>query len=225
MAPMIARIKLASTTQVLAMSIAWLGVCLGLDYTFNPQLWARAVEGPPVTVPLSLHFHHLRCKGCTDEIERALGTLPWLKDVPMTVRASGDDAVAGNYAGWLDINVQDIPQIDFIALDQALRQEGFVASQMELGGLRHFRLEGKAHHLCAGTGQEGCEPLPDVGTVKRGERLKWLDSMTTDATASTVIFHVRYQLPKDRIDVKELFAAMDDYGMYPYTLHVIITPE
>ncbi|OFW22140.1 MAG: hypothetical protein A3H97_06990 [Acidobacteria bacterium RIFCSPLOWO2_02_FULL_65_29] len=207
------------------MSIAWLGVCLGIDYTFNPQLWARAVEAPSSSVPLSLHFHHLRCTGCTDEIKKALGTLPWLKDAPMSVRVSGQDTTAGNYAGWLDISVQEISQIDFIALDQALRNEGFVAAQIEFGGLRHFRLEGKARHLCSATGQEGCEPLPDVGTVRRGERLRWLDSMTTDATGSTVIFHVRYQQPNERIDVKELFAAMDDYGMLPYTLHVIAAAE
>ena len=222
---MMGRLRFATAAQVLAMSIAWLVACLAIDYTFNPQLWARTVTAPPGTVPLSLHFHHLRCKGCTGDIEKALGTLPWLKDAPMAVRASGDDTIAGNFAGWLDVSVQDISQIDFIALDQALRQEGYVASQVEFGGPRHFRLEGKARHLCSPTSKDDCEPLPDVGTVRRGERLKWLDSMTTDATGSTVIFHVRYQQPADRIDVKELFAAMDDYGMRPYTLRVIAVPE
>jgi hypothetical protein len=222
---MIGRIRFATTAQVLAMSIGWLAVCVGIDYRFNPQLWGPTVTAAPTSVPLSLHFHHLRCKGCLDDIQKALGTLPWLKDAPVTVRTSGDDTIAGNYAGWLDIAVRDIPQIDFIALDQALRQEGYVASQIEFGGLRHFRLEGKARHLCAPTAQAGCEPLPDVGMVRRGERLKWLDSMTTDATGSTVIFHVRYQQPTGRIDVKELFAAMDDYGMYPYTLQVVAAAE
>lgn len=222
---MTGRLRFATPTQVLIMSIAWLAVCFAIDYTFNPQLWARTSEAPPPSVPLSLHFHHLRCKGCTDDIQKALGTLPWLEGAPMTVRASGDDTIAGNYAGWLDISVQEIAQIDFIALDQALRQEGYVVSQLQFGGLRHFRLEGKARHLCSPTGQEGCEPLPDVGTVRRGERLKWLDSMTTDATGSTVVFHVRYQQPNDRIDVKELFTAMDEYGMYPYTLHVVAAAE
>src|SRR5262249_5904006 len=115
--------------------------------------------------------------------------------------------------------------IDFIALDQALRQEGYVADQIQLGGLRHYRLEGKARHLCTGASTQDCEPVPDIGVVKRGDRLKWLDSITTDATAGTVVFHVRIQQPSDRIDVKELFAAMDDYGMYPYTLKVVVDPE
>ena len=222
---MTGRLRFATPTLVLAMSIVWMALCFGIDYTFNPQLWAGAPPAPPTSVPLSLHFHHLRCKGCEDEIRKALGTLPWLQGATMSVRASGDDTAKGNFAGWLDISVQNIPQIDFIALDQALRQEGFVASQIELGGLRHFRLEGKARHLCSPTAKDDCEPLPDVGTVRRGERLKWLDSLTTDASGSTIIFHVRYQDPNQRIDVKELFAAMDDYGMLPYSLNVIATAE
>ena len=222
---MTGRLTFASTTQVLVMSVAWLAICFGIDYTFNPQLWAKTKTLPPASVPLSLHFHHLRCAGCEGEIKKALGTLPWLQDAPMSVRTSGDDTIAGNFAGWLDIDVKQIPQIDFIALDQALRQEGYVASNIQLGGLRHFRLEGKARHLCTREGQQDCEPLPDVGTIKRGGRLSWLDSMTTDGTSQSVLFHVKYQQPEQQIDVKELFAAMEDYGMYPYELHVIATDE
>jgi hypothetical protein len=222
---MSSRLRFATATQVLVMSIAWAAICFGIDYKYNPQLWTHAVQAPPSNVPLSLHFHHLRCTGCLDDIKRALGTLPWTADAPMTVRASGDDTIAGNYAGWLDISVKDPSQIDFIALDRALRQEGYVASQMELGGLRHFRLEGKARHLCSPGVNNGCEPLPDAATVRRGDRLQWLDSMSTDATGSTVTFYVRLQKPTDRIDVKELFAAMDDYGMYPYTLRVVTAGE
>src|ERR671930_191432 len=102
---MIGKITLASTKQILVMSVAWALVCLGIDVTFNRQLWAKSDTAPPSSVPLSLHFHHLRAPGATAD----------------------------------------------------------------------------------------CEPLPDVGVVRVGGRLKWLDSLTTDATGSTVIFHVRYQ--------------------------------
>lgn len=222
---MTGKLTFATPLQVLILSIVWMGICFGLDFKFNPQLWAGKPAPTPSSVPLSLHFHHLRCKGCEDEIKKALATLPWLQGAPMTVRTAGDDNIAGNFAGWLDIDVKEIPQIDFIALDQALRREGYVSSNIEVGGLRHFRLEGKARHLCTREGQQDCEPLPDVGTIKRGQRLAWLDSMTTDAATQTVQFHVRYQQPDQRVDVKELFAAMDDYGMYPYELRVIATEE
>lgn len=207
------------------MSLAWLAVCLGLDYTFNRHLWARTVEPPPASVPLSLHIHHLRCKGCLEDVQKALHTLPWLQNAPMTVRTSTADTVVGNFAGWLDITVSDIAQIDFVALEQALRQEGFVPSQVEFGGLRHFRLEGTARHLCCPTCQNDCEPLPDLGKVRRADRLQWLDSLTMDPTGSTVVFHVRYQQPDDRIDVKELFAAMDDFGLWTSSLRVVATTE
>jgi hypothetical protein len=222
---MIGRIKFATTTQIIAMSIAWALVCLAIDYKFNPQLWARKAEPPPATVPLSLHLHHLRCKGCLDDIKKALDTLPWLQNAPMEVRTTGADTAVGDFAGWLDISVADVSQIDFVALEQALRKEGFVASQVEFGGLRHYRLEGEARHLCCPTCQNDCEPLPDLGKVRRGDQLKWLDSLTMDSTGKIIVFHVRYQQPTDRIDVKELFAAMDDFGLWPSSLRVVTTPE
>jgi hypothetical protein len=222
---MIGRIRLATTVQIVVMSIAWLAVCLAIDFTFNRHLWARAAPAAPSSVPLSLHLHRLRCNGCPEEIRQALGTLPWLRSAPMTVRAAGAEIATGDYAGWLDIAVAEISQIDFVALDQALRKEGFVASQIEFGGLRHFRLEGHARHLCCPTCQDACEPLPDLGKSRRSERLKWLDSLSTDSAGSTIVFHVRYQGPNDRIDVKELFTAMDEFGLPPSSLRVVATAE
>ena len=137
-------LRLASPTQLAVMTIAWLAVCVAIDLTFNPRVSAGSAEPPP-EVALSLHFHHLRCGGCTEEITGALRALPWLRDARMTVRADGADTVEGNFAGWLDIGGADAAQMDFIAVDQSLRQAGFVASRILFGGYRHFRLEGKAH--------------------------------------------------------------------------------
>ena len=222
---MIGKLRFATVPQIVVMTIAWVAICVGIDYHFNPQLWAKNVEVAPAAVPLSLHIHHLRCKGCLEDIKKALGTLPWMQDAAMTVRVTGPDSAPGDFAGWLDIAVPDVQQIDFVALDHALREEGFVPSQVEFGGLRHFRLEGKARHLCGTANQGYCEPLPDLGKVRRGDRLKWLDSLTLDATGTTVVFHVRYQQPTDRIDVKELFTTMDDFGLWPSSLRVVTTAE
>jgi hypothetical protein len=222
---MIGKLRFATVPQIVVMTIAWVAICVGIDYHFNPQLWAKNVEVAPAAVPLSLHIHHLRCKGCLEDIKKALGTLPWMQNAAMTVRVTGPDSAPGDFAGWLDISVPDVQQIDFVALDHALREEGFVPSQVEFGGLRHFRLEGKARHLCGTANQGDCEPLPDLGKVRRGDRLKWLDSLTLDATGTTVVFHVRYQQPTDRIDVKELFTTMDDFGLWPSSLRVVTTAE
>jgi hypothetical protein len=222
---MIGKLRFATVPQIVVMTLAWVAICVGIDYHFNPQLWAKNVEVAPAAVPLSLHIHHLRCKGCLEDIKKALGTLPWMQNAAMTVRVTGPDSAPGDFAGWLDISVVDVQQIDFVALDHALREEGFVPSQVEFGGLRHFRLEGKARHLCGTANRGDCEPLPDLGKVRRGDRLKWLDSLTLDATGTTVVFHVRYQQPTDRIDVKELFTTMDDFGLWPSSLRVVTTAE
>jgi hypothetical protein len=220
---MISKLRFATPGQILAMSLIWLAACVGIDYTFNPQLWAKAKEVVPASVPLSIHLHHLRCNGCSEQIEQALRTLPWLKDAPMNVRTPGPEITAGDYQGWLDITVANPTEIDFVALDQALRNDGWVASQFLFGGLRHYRLIGKARHLCSPTSQTGCEPLPDLGKTHRADRLQWLDSVTTDG--NTVVFNVRFQQPSDRIDVKELFTAIDEFGLLPSTLKVVTTPE
>ena len=61
--------------------------------------------------------------------------------------------------------------------------------------------------------------------MRRGDRLKWLDSLTMDPSGTKVVFHVRFQQPNDRIDVKELFTAMDEFGLWPSSLKVIAAAE
>jgi len=221
------RLRFATWPQILVLSLVWLGVCVGIDFVFNPNMTAkeRAAEAAPASVPLSIHLHSLRSKGCEDDVRKALAALPWLQNAPMAVRTVGNDTEKGNFAGWLDINVTDIASIDFVALDQALRKGGFVPSQVTFGGLQHFRLEGEAQHLCSPTSAADCEPLPAVASVRRNDRLKWLDSLTMDSTGTKVVFHVRFLQPDERIDVKELFTSMDEFGLWPSSLRVIAAAE
>jgi len=224
---MMRRLRFATWPQVLVLSVVWLAVCVGIDFAFNPNMTAkeRAAQAAPTSVPLSIHLHHLRCKGCQDDVQKALATLPWLQNAPMAVRTEGTDNDKGNFAGWLDITVSDIAAIDFVALDQALRKGGFVPSQVTFGGIPHFRLEGEAQHLCSAASAADCEPLPEVASVRRNDRLKWLDSLTMDPTGTKVVFHVRYLQPNERIDVKELFTSMDEFGLWPSSLKVIAAAE
>jgi len=230
---MTGKIKLATSAQVLAMAVAWLAACLGIDYTFNRHLWAGAVEAPPVSSPLSLRINHLCCTGCLDDVRKALEELPWLKDAPMKVRKGrlrtqeqADVAgPAGDYGGWLDIAVSSIGQIDFVALDQALRARGFVAAQMQFGGPRHFRLEGHVRHLCCGMCRDAAERMPELGKTRQIGRLRWLDSVTGERSSAKVVFHARYLEPNERIDVSELLGAMDEIGLPPFTLKVVVGAE
>lgn len=230
---MIGKIRLATSAQILAMAVAWLAVCMAIDYTFNRHLWAGAPEAPPSAAPLSLRINHLCCTGCLDDVKQALEALPWLKGAPMTVREGNlrtqeqaDVAgPAGDYGGWLDIAVADVSQIDFVAIDQALRGEGFTVSGMEFGGPRHFRLEGRVRHMCCGMCKDACERLPELARSRQGGRLRWLDSVSADRAGARVVFHVRYQEPDARIDVTELLGTMDEAGLPPFTLKVVADSE
>jgi copper chaperone CopZ len=230
---MIGKIRLATNGQILAMALAWLAACMAIDFTFNRHLWAGVSEPPPSSVPLSLRINHLCCTGCFDDVKKALAELPWLKDAPIKVRAGNlrtqeQAEVAGpaaDYGGWLDIAVSDVSQIDFVAIDQALRSEGFVASQMQFGGPRHFRLEARVRHMCCGMCKDACERLPELARTRQGGRLRWLDSVSADRAGARVVFHARYQEPDARIDVTELLATMDEVGLPPSTLKVVVGGE
>jgi len=227
------KIRLATNAQILVLAVAWLAVCMGIDYKFNRHLWAGTVEAPPASVPLSLRINHLCCTGCLDDVKKALQTLPWLKDAPIKVREGNlrtqeqaDVAgPAGEYGGWIDISVKELSQIDFVAIDQALRAEGLVASQMQFGGLRHFRLEGRVRHMCCGMCKDACERLPELGKAKQSGRLRWLDSVSAERASGKVVVHARYQEPDDRIDITELLGAMDEIGLPPFSLKVVAGAE
>lgn len=226
-------LRFASRGQVLALAVLWLAACMAIDYTFNRHLWAGTALAPPSSVPLSLRINHLCCTGCYDDVKKALEGLPWLKDAQMTVREGNlrtqeqaDVAgPAGDYGGWLDISVADPDQIDFVAIDQALRGAGFVASQMQFGGVRHFRLEARVRHMCCGMCKDACERLPELARAKQSGRLRWLDSVSAERSGGRIVIHARYQQPEDRVDVTELLAAMEEVGLPPFTLRVVTGAE
>jgi hypothetical protein len=230
---MTGKIRFATNMQVLAMAVAWLGICMGIDYTFNRHLWTAEVVAAPSTVPLSLRINHLCCSGCLGDVKEALETLPWLKDAPMKVREGNlrtqEEAdvagPAGDYGGWLDIDVADVSQIDFVAIDRALRDEGLVASQMEFGGIRHFRLEAQVRHLCCGMCKDAAERMPELTRAKATGRLKWLDSVVAERATGKVTIHARYLEPNERIDALEMLAAMDAIGLPAFSLKVVASAE
>lgn len=229
---MVVKIKLATSAQILIMAVAWLAICMGIDFRANPHLWTPRVEMPPST-SLSLRINHLCCTGCLDDVRKAIQTLLWLKDAPMSLREGTlktqeqADAAgpAADYGGWLDIDLKDPRQIDFVAIDRALRDAGMVASQMQFGGFRHLRFEAQVRHLCCGMCKDACERMPDLARARQTGRLKWLDSVVADRAGDKVTIHARYLEPSERIDVVEILSAMDEIGLPPSSLRVVATPE
>lgn len=225
------RFRLATRTQIAAMSVAWLAVLLAIDYTKNPHLWAAGeVPARPPSAGLSLWVNHLCCTGCLADVREALADLPWIDRERIRARKrviSREEAeVAGpqsEYGGWVDVGVSDIGGVDFVAIDRALRERGMVASRMEFAGPRHYRLEAKVHHLCCGMCRDAGERITTLERART--RLRWVDSVTADRAEHTVTVHARYQNPGEAVDVADLLGAFDEVGLPPLSLRVLAGAE
>lgn len=220
------RFRLATRAEIVVMIVVWLAVLLAIDYTRNKHLWA-AGEAPAraPTAALSLWVNHLCCTGCLADVREALAALPWID--PGQIRArerviSREQAEAAGshseYGGWVDAGVSDLNGVDFVAIDDALRRRGMVASRMEFAGPRHYRLEAKVRHLCCGMCRDAGER---VATLDRARtRLRWVDSVTADRAARTVTVHARFRSPGEAVDVADLLGAFDEVGLPPLSLRV-----
>jgi hypothetical protein len=225
------RFRLATRTQLVVMTVAWLGVLLAIDYAKNPHLWAAepAAARPP-SAALSLWVNHLCCTGCLADVRQALAELPWVDPEQIRPRKqviSREHAEVagpqGEYGGWVDVGVSDIGGVDFVAVDQALRARGMVASRIEFAGPEHYRLEAKVHHLCCGMCREAGEGMTTLERART--RLRWVDSVTADRAAHTITVHARYQSAGEVVDVADLLGAFDEVGLPPFSLRVLADPE
>jgi hypothetical protein len=230
---MITRYRLATPLQITALTVAWLGFLLLIDYTKNPHLWTKAPPPRPASAPLSLYVNHLCCTGCLADVQAGLKTLPWIE--PDKVRARKDKVLttveaeamgpAGEYGGWVDVQVKDPARIDFVAVDRALRDKGLVASRMEFGGPPHFRLEAQVAHMCCGICEDAARRTTELTRAVAAARLLWVDSVTADHAKHLIVVHARYLKPGNTVDVAELLAALDQIGLAPYALRVETGPE
>ena len=218
------RFRLATRYQIVAMTVAWLGVLMAIDVTKNPHLWAAA-EAParPPDAALSLWVNHLCCTGCLADVREALAGLPWVDARQVRARervVSREQAeTAGpqaDYGGWVDVALGDVEGVDFVAVDRALRERGMVASRMEFAGPPHYRLEAKVHHMCCGMCRDAAQRMPALERAR--SRLRWVDSVTADR--GTVTVHARYQAAGEAVDVADLLGAFDEVGLPPMSLRV-----
>ncbi|HUG52311.1 MAG TPA: hypothetical protein VMR21_01865 [Vicinamibacteria bacterium] len=224
------RFRLATRTQMIVMTVVWLGVLIAIDYTKNPHLRAAAAPERPPTAALSLWVNHLCCTGCLSDVRDALAALPWVDAEQIRARkavVSREHAemqgAQSDYGGWVDVGVSDVAGVDFVAIDHALRERGLVASRMEFAGPPHYRLEAKVGHLCCGLCREAAQGLTTLERARA--RLRWVDSVTADRAAHTVTVHARYQGPGEAVDVADLLGAFDEAGLPPFSLRVLADAE
>jgi hypothetical protein len=227
------KIRLATPLQITALTAAWLAVLLLIDYTKNPHLWNNASPSPAVSVPLSLWVNHLCCSGCLSDVTAALEALPWVgsgqvrarQGTLLTPKEAEARGPAGEYGGWVDVQVKDPTLIDFVAVDRALRDKGLVASRMELGGLAHFRLEAQVAHLCCSVCSDAAQHAMELSRALSTMRLGWVDSVSADHVQHRIVVYARYLEPGKTIDVAELLGALDQVGLAPFSLRAVAGTE
>lgn len=224
--------KFASATQIAIMAVVVCVGLFGLDYWKNPQLWHPdrvSAAAPEHGVRLTLWMNQLRCADCFDNVRQALATVPGIDAASATTEkqlASEADSAKmsqpmADYSNKIQVQITDPAKLDFVALDRALRDKGFVAERIEVSGIPHFRLQAQLPYLCAGS----CESATrtQMETLKaRGMngQFTWLDSIDVNHDRKSVTAYARYLEPGKTVDVTEFETALAHVGYAPNSVRL-----
>jgi hypothetical protein len=227
------KLTLSNTRQIVTMTLVWATALFAVDYIKHPRplfvLFGIKREGLGDAVRLMnptiiLRVNHLCCSGCLDDLRAALQPLTWADKVELDKSARGADKqreqALNDFSNRvrIEIKAEDIARMDFIALDRAMRDAGFVAEHIEFGGIPHMRLEAHVTHLCCNLCKVAVEEGVKIATQPgAGGDFKWLDKIYVDRPQKTVTAYTRYD---SIVDVGEFIAALNHLGFAPATLTV-----
>ncbi len=224
----------ATARQIIALVIVVTAGCYVFDYYKNPQLWHHVTATSAnvhTGARLTLWINHLCCSECLNEARQALAALPGIDAViasgpkQLLTRAQADQSTASLpvYGNSVELVVSDADKLDFVALDKALRDKGLVAGRMELSGVEHFRLAAKVEHLCCGMCDRSAhERIAFLKARGQSGQLKWLDSVSVDRDAKTIVAHARYLQAGKTVDVTEFLGALSDIGYAPRSVQILV---
>ncbi len=224
--------KFATATQIAIIAVITCVGLFALDYWKNPQLWHPdkvAAAAPEDGMHLTLWMNQLRCTECFDTVRQALMTVPGIDAANATTEKklaseTEGEAMTGpqaDYGNRVEVHITDPAKLDFVALDRALREKGFVADRIEVSGIPHFRLEASLPYLCPGS----CETATrtQMATLKARQmdgQLTWLDSVDVDANRKAVTAYARYLEPGKTVDVTEFESALAHVGYSPSSVRM-----
>jgi hypothetical protein len=226
------KLTLSNSRQIVTMTLLWTTALFAVDYLRHPRPLALlfgikrdrvgvAVRSTKPTILLKVN--HLCCSGCLDDLQAALQPLTWVEKVELDKSA----LLVGNQYEQIDdfsnsvrieIKDKDIPRIDFMALDRAMRDAGFVAARIEFSGIPHMRLDAHVTHLCCNLCQVAMEKGVKIATRPgANSTFKWLDTINVDRPQKMVTVYTHYDAI---IDVGEFITALNQLGFAPATLMV-----
>jgi len=227
------KLTLSNSRQIVTMTLLWTTALFAVDYLKHPRpfalLFGITREGlggtvRPTKPTILLKVNHLCCSGCLDDLQAALQPLTWVDKVELDKSAlmvgNQHEQTLNDFSNSVRIEIKDkdIPRMDFIALDRAMRDAGFVAARIEFSGIPHMRLEAHVTHLCCNLCQMAMEKGVKIA-IRPGadSTFKWLDTINVDRPQKTVTVYTRYDAI---VDVGEFIAALNQLGFAPATLMV-----
>ena len=227
------KLTLSNSRQIVTVALLWTTALFAVDYVKHPRplslLFGIKREGLGGTVRVTrptilLRVNHLCCSGCLDDLQAALQPLTWVDKAELDKSA----LMAGNQheqslddfsnSVRIEVKDKDIPRMNFIALDRALRDAGFVAARIEFSGIPRMRLEAHVTHLCCNLCQVALEKGVKLAIQPgAGSAFKWLDTTNVDRPRKTVTVYSHYGTI---VDVGEFIATLNQLGFAPATLTV-----
>jgi len=216
--------KFASARQIMAMIVVSAAFLYALDYWKNPQLWHEEAaaptgeQGQAEAAGLTLWMNGASSLA---EARQALAGVEGIDLARAAAPADGSSNAENRTA--VTIPITDIAKLDFVALDRTLRRNGLVAGRMELSGLQHFALEAEFPHLSSQlTDQSVEERMGYVKTLGMGNLLEWVDSVNMSSEHKALTVYARYLEGGKSVDVAELLAGLNQVGLSPDSLRVVI---
>lgn len=227
------KLTLSNSRQIVTMTLLWATALFAVDYLKHPRplalLFGIKREGVGVaarsTKPtILLKVNHLCCSGCLDDLQAALQPLTWVDKVELDKSAltagSQYEQTFDDFSNSVRIEIKDkdIPRMDFMALDRAMRDAGFVAARIEFSGIPHMRLDARVTHLCCNLCQVSMEKgVKNAIHPRADSTFKWLDTINVDRPQKTVTVYTNYDAI---VDVGEFITALNKLGFAPATLMV-----
>lgn len=220
--------RYSNAWQIIAMTIVWALMLVTYDRLFSKGLFAPTPEQVArLTTPeVWMRIDHVACSGGSEEVVRAIKTLPWLgepevKEEPKLLSAEENKKarLAVSCAIVVMADVHDVAQADFVEVTNALRKFGIFPAGLEFGGIPHFALEAEvSHHIrCPSCEQAAKNAMTPKKDPELGVTFKWLDSARVNQEAKTITAYVKYN---HIAHIGVMIRALDQAGFPPLSMGV-----
>lgn len=233
--------RYSNAWQMILITILWAAALIGFHKATHIEAEQMQMEfaGPRI----SLFVQHVGCNEQYQSVMQILRTLPWLGELQLTLGKEMAAAHAPHGAPdpqelcvvRVQADVVQVEQADFVALNTALRDAGYVPASLEFGGLPNFALQATVPDLkcqsCVRAATEALTPLPVsasyyFSTAKGVEvdpakltTFKWVAQRSFTPAANLVTVSVQQN---HTARIGEFLRALESAGLLPLSLRIAV---